>query len=422
MKRCVSIDWLQLRCRMTQIFDNMCPDALAYECLKSKHLKVERLDYAVRNFAANYRVICKHSNEEVATINAQPRSNLTMAKDMCLIKVNNKYLYQADLHSYVLWLLSELQLTFLGVTRLDIACDMLSFDSMRCERFVAGLMPRWNKVHNTHEPEYLKEKQSTIKFHGASSSVERGKITGGISSVKWGKETCPINYYLYDKVIEMKDVKHKPWIAEHWCTHGWDGKAHVWRLEFSTHSTTDGYLSEQGELIHYKSLDVIRNDNYCELFKVLYSRHFNFVHTSRTAKGNYRKQSRCEKLELLKDFKIFAVKMKLSNKKEGSRSAKIFAKRLMETNHDMRGIGHDISIASKQLLSYTLAQYDLITWAKKKYPDVDLDWDMCALATRKIALDQQLNYKHKDISHVEMMALKEIEIAKYAAKILSQTN
>ena len=210
------------------------------------------------------------TNEEIAVLASEPRSEMCMKEDSGLIKIINKYLYQNNLLHFVQSLFHDLQLTLINVTRFDIAADFERFDTIECQEFIEMFTNRL----------FIKKTAAKMKMMGDSWSVDKGKMTGGISSLKFGLETSDVNYYLYNKSLELKQVKDKPWIRDHWKANGWNEKTDVWRLEFSLHSNTDGvmYVDEHGEIrcFQFKDLSLLL-DNLDKVYSHYFNKHFQFV-------------------------------------------------------------------------------------------------------------------------------------------------
>jgi len=192
----------------------------------------------------------------------------------------------------------------------------------------------------------------------------------------------------------MKQVKLKPWICEHWAANGWDGTTDVYRLEFSLRPDTRGIavVNEDGEIenvFHFKDLSMLENID--KVYRHCFNKHFNFVRAERTAKGNYRKQSRCTSVRLFKSMPMASCTIQLSNKKDSGRSAKIFAKKLMQLNNELRGTDFDLAIAGNELMTYIIKIHNLEEWQRKKMPDITYSDRIEQLVTRgrnsKLSMD-----------------------------------
>lgn len=383
MTNCITVDWLQCHVQVPRRdFENLFEavattvknDSGNWEVKKVQTCNIQELDnryqltrtgFQTRNFKAIFEIKDKATGEDIAVLAAEPRSEMCMKNDSGLIKIINKYLYQKNLIHFVESLFKDLSLRLINVTRFDIAADFLKFDTMECRQFIDLFASKY----------FMKKQQSKFKMMGDSWSVDKGKMTGGISSLKFGLETSDVNYYLYNKTLELQQVKDKPWIREHWASNGWDGVATVWRLEFSLHATSKGIaaVNQEGEIVHvfqFKDLSLL--DNLEEIFSHLFNTYFQFVKTEKTKKGNFKKQSRCEPVILFERMYFTGVKISLSDKKDSGRSAKIFAKKLMQLNHELRGSDFNMAIAGNELFTWIIKKHDLEEWRKKKLPGTHL--------------------------------------------------
>lgn len=382
LKPCIAIDWLQCTVKMpqrnfTELFTPfqqnvvkvnerdykilLCINERLTE-LNEKYL-IEDDEIQTRNFKKIYTVKDRKTGEDIAVIAAEPRSLMCMSEDTALIKITNKYLYQKNFSDFVRNLFADLRLSFMNITRLDIAYDFERFDTMECNDF----------IKRVRRETYLKTLKSKFKDMGETISVDKGKKTGGTDSMKFGLETSDVNYYLYNKTKELQQVKHKPYIHDHWKENGWEGETEVYRLEFSLKPDTKGIpvfvIDEDGELkienvLHYKDLSMI--DEIQKVFEFHFNKHFQFVRAERTDKGNWKKQSRCKAVTLFKTLTFESVKIPLSNKKDSGRSDKVFAKKLMQLNQELRGQDFDLAIAGNELFTMHIKLHDLTTWAEKK--------------------------------------------------------
>ena len=349
MENCIALDWVQLR--VTVPFIN-------YQNTETKYFLIVKQEMSTQQFKSLYHILDKETLEQVAVLVAEPRNNMCLRENDGIIKVLNKYLYQKNFYHFVVLILKDLQLIFENIVRVDVAYDFLKFDSMSCREF----------VENFRSDVFLKSYKCKYRDSGESRSVEKGKLTGGCESIKFGMETSEVSYQLYNKSLEMQQKTLKPWILDHWKSHGYDGKQEVWRLEFNLTSTSKGIVLQDGEILTFKSLEMLNRIE--DLYSHCFSKHFNFVFTELTRKGNYRKQSRCTKVVLFEKLVYNPVTIKLSNKKDTGRTGKIFTKNLMKLNQELRGQDFDMAIMGNDLLTWVVKTHSLEEWAKKKLPPI----------------------------------------------------
>jgi len=326
-----------------------------YETVKTPY-NIKREDYGTKNFRAIFKISLP-SGEEFATLTAHPLEQMHMDMDGGLLKIHNKFLYQKNFFTYVKELLRDLQLKFVNITRIDICYDFLSFDTMSVKEFINSI--------SGETPDILKEKKIHISTEGESVSVDKGQYTGGTDTVTFGRRSSDMYYTLYNKTKELLDVKMKPYIHDHWRSHGWDGKASIYRLEFVFHSSTKGLVLDTGEVISFKDLSMI--EHYIDMYRSYFSKCFKFVETEYTKKGNLKKQSRCTPVILFSELKIKPVIIELSDKKDSTRTDKSFINNLNKLNQELRGNDFELGLVGDTLISYVVASRDLKDWAAKKF-------------------------------------------------------
>lgn len=311
--------------------------------------KVEREKMQTRHFKSIYRITDPVTGEEVASLVADPHSEI-LKMDSGLLKVVNKFLYQKDLLVYVKKLLRDLKLEFRTISRIDICVDFLKFSS--------GLQPA-NFIKNYMAGKYVKTGKGKGKavFNNTARGIE-------YESLKFGSETSDVTYYLYNKSQEMKDVKNKQWIRDNWTANGWDGKHDVWRLEFSLKSNTQTIIDpETGEaFFSFKDLEIANRIE--DIFKFHFDRYFRFVYGKKKCR-----KDRMKPLNLMSGYKFVGIRIELSDKKEADRSDKIFSKKLMSLNAEMRGHDIELGIFTNELLTYFVSNRGLNDWAERKLPD-----------------------------------------------------
>jgi hypothetical protein len=111
MEKALSVDWLQLHVDCSEV--NFISD---YEW--------KRESYQTKQFRNVFKIIYK--KEEFATVVCAPTSPII--KPYCmLVKISNRMLYGQNIVSAVSDFLSQSNLTFLNLTRIDIACDFNVF-------------------------------------------------------------------------------------------------------------------------------------------------------------------------------------------------------------------------------------------------------------------------------------------------------
>jgi len=273
---CISVDWLQTYCLGNEIvagkYQN---DGYTFD--------VNLQDGETAQFKNIYTV--SMHGMQVAVIQQKPRTTVINQK-ATLLKLSNRVLYSQQYIKILYALQSVLNLTYKGITRIDICYD--------CNKFFGGRSV--SRFIKTFIEKPLGEKGSLYrrgsdKFaaYGSKSSTSNARV----SSIRFGSENSRIGCYMYDKTLEMKEVKDKPWIRDLWEANGLvsDEKTHVWRSEISIKAEgTDILNMSTGELFRISPQYLEHANAIQNLFYVYAGKMFDFrICNGQECKRNYDK-------------------------------------------------------------------------------------------------------------------------------------
>ena len=358
MEHSICIDWLQLYCLapMKKIknggLGEMIPDIFS----KNKIFEVVKMDYQIRQFKDVYEI--KQNGEVAAVITANPPGKSVLKAETAIVKIHNKFLYQQNLKDFVTLLLSDLNLTFMSISRIDIAVDFIRFDNgMKgndlIKKFVnedvikAGRSTKWSLNGDTGKDD---QDVSFLNFH----------------YLRFGKKGGDIAYYLYNKSVELAQVKEKPYIREYWAANGYEeSQGDVWRLEFALKSGKHGIVDDDenggGETLTMKDLALLEPINFTKWFVNYFDRHFRFYENN----GKSRKDRNAD-IVLFENLKPTTIRIELSKKKDSGRSERIFARKLDEISQELRDDVPTLGMMAEDLVRFYVQQYSLEKWAKQK--------------------------------------------------------
>jgi len=330
----ITMDWLQIHVRQV-------PDA--YPLQLGKFIIV-RQDFHTKQFSDVYYIFIE--KDMVATLVGRPHSGI-LQKDSGLLKIENKYLYQEGIKGLVEDLLKALDLKFINVSRIDIACDFNEFQKgLNPERFIYYFM-------NGQYVKLLKSKFFVSGMHTRNNSFEY---------IRFGASSSMLCYYIYNKSKEMNEVKQKPWITELWKEKGLDTSRDVWRLEFRIHSNPRGLVDEEtGETYAFSKLEIL--DTYNEVYRALFHKYMDFRY-----EDGQEKKCRMKKIPLLALQKPSANIMRLTDKMASNRSDKIFMRMMIELREELRGTDTKLNVTVQKLLNYYAYSRDLQEHIKRKFP------------------------------------------------------
>lgn len=270
-KYAISIDWLEvftLRIRAID-YENM---SFIYNF---KTYDVKKLDGGTAVFMDRYEIIS--NGLSIATFACSPRSPKLKA-NMCIVKMNNRILYMQKYIEILYAIMKELGLQYVGITRVDLCYDCINyFDGKKPQEFVNDFLASFagydvkNKEYNAMEQKYR------------GSFYIRGKKVNGknkVNYIRFGEVTSRCHSYIYDKSLELKEVKDKPWIREFWTENGIfpDEHNHVWRSEISIKGTGKDILNMRtGELFQLSPKYMQNQKNIEALFAIYAEKYFAFV-------------------------------------------------------------------------------------------------------------------------------------------------
>lgn len=275
-KYCISVDWLQVCC-----YGNL---------LEEGEYKAIGKSYSIVMTDIHTALFCRVLNVEyngmtVATIEQEPRSS-ALKKGLTLIKLANRVLWSTGYIAMLYELMKIFNLTYKGITRLDICYDCNHFyDGRNPGRFITDfLLKPVTEVGGTY-----RRGSSKFTVQGGRSACSNTKVTG----IKFGSTANGVVPYIYDKTLELQEVKDKPWIREVWQMNGLvsNEKTHVWRAEISIKSKGNDILNMgTGQLFKISPNYLEHYENIVKLFHYYAAKVFDFrVNTGQACKKHFKK-------------------------------------------------------------------------------------------------------------------------------------
>lgn len=296
----LSLDWLQLYC-----LGNIAQRA-GYE--------VKRLEYSTRIFMHIDEIYI--NKKKICTATHTPFSPVLDQK-MVIIKFENYLLYERNLWLVVDNFLSDFNLVYKSISRLDVAVDFNTFYKKRnVQNFLNEFLK--NNVRKIGKADY--------KLQGSQ------KNTHIVDYLRFGGNNSEVSAYIYNKTKELNEVKMKSYIVDMWRCSGLNVDAGVWRLEFSIKSSAIKILDKSDGDLKDISLDNIKNREFLEkMYMALVDKYFCF--RENTGKSNVTRE---KKIVLFynnfKDVERYFVR----NLGDATRADKIFIKKLEQSNCELR--------------------------------------------------------------------------------------
>lgn len=274
-KYCISVDWLQVCC-----YGNLLEDK-DYRG-KEHTYKVVMSDIHTALFQVVFDI--QLNDMSIATVQQLPRSS-ALKKGLTLIKLSNRVLWSTRYIELLYDLMYALSVTYKGITRIDLCYDCnYYYDGRHPGRFINDyvLLPV-DEIGGMY-------RRGSTKFtvQGGRSSCSSTKLTG----IKFGSSQNGVVPYIYDKTLELKEVKDKPWIREVWAENGLisDEKTHVWRSEISIKCEgTDLLNMQSGQLFKLSPSYMEHYENIVKLFHFYAAKVFDFrINTGQKTKRHFK--------------------------------------------------------------------------------------------------------------------------------------
>lgn len=196
----ISLDWLQFYCERPV---GVIPSG--FTTTKGLY-EVERQSYSTNLWEDVY--IIKHRGREFATLCCNPRSDAMPARG-CTLKLANRVLYSHEWLTESKQMMAEMGLRYKGITRVDVCYD--------CNRLAGGRsVPAFLMQYFSHAPycegHIIRSGSRKVTINACRSNA--GAVE--ISAMRWGSKGSDIGAYCYNKSLELREVKDKPWIRETW--------------------------------------------------------------------------------------------------------------------------------------------------------------------------------------------------------------
>lgn len=199
-KFAISLDWMQYYCERS-------PWAIPSSFTTTKgSYEVEKQSYSTNLWLDVY--IIKHRGREFATLCCNPR-NSGMPERGCTLKLANRVLYSHEWLSESKQIMAEMGLRYKGITRVDVAydCNVLSGG-----RSVPSFLMQYFSHAPYCEGHIIRSGSRKVTINATRSN--KGSVE--ISAMRWGSKGSDIGAYAYNKSLELREVKDKPWIRETW--------------------------------------------------------------------------------------------------------------------------------------------------------------------------------------------------------------
>ena len=200
---CISVDWLSAYCHGDKInagtYSGRSYEFTIYE--KTEETKLFK--HIVEVYAKKVKV---------AVITQCPR-NVVINPKTTIIKLENRVLYSSCYIDMLYAIIEALNLRYKGITRIDLCYD--------CQYLFGGRDPQRFLRHFLLKKEFsqghiIRNGSRRCECYFTRKSGEAMVVNG----VRFGSRLGKVGAYVYNKSLELIEVKDKPWIREFWRMNG----------------------------------------------------------------------------------------------------------------------------------------------------------------------------------------------------------
>lgn len=292
-RRCVNLDWLEVH-----VYEPLTEPRTA-DYFRSVGFVVHEREYGTRVYRSMF-TLEDTNGQPFIEVRRDPKSTGDIGIHQineCHLRLHNRACYYDNAADLMAQFIVRYGYEFMRISRVDVCLDF--------ERFDFGDLPA-KFVERYLKHRYAKINQANIHAHGADEWAGQSW-----NSLSWGVQTSQVSTKLYNKTIQLAQVKDKPYIRWSWYESGLvdepihctktkaDGTTYtpdIWRVEFSVRSSVKRWfvIEQNGKRKDFRS---IRNtlemwtgrDNLWKMWASLAHHYFHF----KKYRPNVRKD-RCE--------------------------------------------------------------------------------------------------------------------------------
>ena len=273
---CINVDWLQ-------VYTLCHPIEPGFIAIDGAKYKIVLEDGQTPLFTRVLRVVSAQGRR-CAIILQEPR-NKVINERSTMIKLENRMLYSEGFVAYLYGLMSAIGATYKGITRLDLCCDSNKMgNGMSYQRFIKRFIQGVEGVKG----DIVRVGSNKFFIVGSKDNVS----TCTINSIRFGSFKSKIGAYIYNKPLELREVKDKPWIRKVWEQAGLTNTddCPVWRAEISISCEgTDVLNMGTGELFRLSPRFLQYKDSIERLFRIYASKALHFREcTGQKARRHYK--------------------------------------------------------------------------------------------------------------------------------------
>lgn len=345
----INVDWLQLYCHDSNIQDL----DVTYNGYGSYEFR--KMPYGTRHFSQVWEVL-DIDGDKYATIQRIPHSTILSA-DSAIIQLANRELYKSCYASDFILFLHSYKFKYKSISRLDIC-----FDS----NYLRNGLLHSTFIKRIMQGIYLKNNQSKVRWHfDAMANVGRPMEC---NSCSFGSKSSAVSSKMYNKTLELKEVKNKPYIVESWYTNGLDIDKDVWRIELSIKSdASTSVRTSTGEIFRLSPDVLLMQKNVEDIFFSYADKYFSFKKND--GKKN---KTRMKDVEIFPRERTLTIRpVRITNEKDSTRSDRIFLKKLHSLFNNLPTMDYTTWSALWEVSNAFTLSRSLAEWRKRKLLNED---------------------------------------------------
>lgn len=340
----INVDWLQVFCHDGNV------GSLHDSYYGTSSYEFKLLQHGTRHFRELWEVL-DEDGDKYAIIQRCPHSSI-ISSDGAIIQLCNRELYKPFYASEFILFLTSHRFTYKSISRLDICFDSNALlKGYKHSKLIKDLMTGV----------VFKNNQSKVAWNfNAIANVGKPMEC---NSCSFGSKSSSVSTKMYNKTLEMKEQKNKPYIVESWGYNGLNLEQDVWRIEISIKSDASTTIrTDSGEIFRLNPDALAMQTMVEDVFFSYALKYFSFKRNNGT-----KNKTRMPDVEIFpKDRTITLRPVRITNERDSGRSDRIFLKKLhslLSSSEDMDKQTWDAIIEVSN--AFTLSR-SLSAWREQK--------------------------------------------------------
>lgn len=390
MNYCINVDWLQVYCS-----DQNTEDLSVHYYSKSSY-EFEKRPYGSRHFAEIWDVKTL-DGDNYAVIQRCPLSSI-LSTDGSIVQLCNRELYKSFWVSEFLIFLASHGFRVKSISRLDVCFDSnILYNGLKHSTLIKKIM----------SGEYLKNNQANVKWN--FSSIANVGRPMECNSCSFGSKTSAVSSKMYNKTLELRECKNKPYIVENWRFNDLDTDKDVWRIEISIKSDARTLIKiDSGEIFRLNPDSLKFQQDVEDVFFSYAAKYFSFKRND--GKKN---KSRMADVQLFPTERTLTMRpVRITFEKDSSRSDRIFIKKLHRMFKEIPMLDAETEKAIWQVSHAFVLGKSLVAWREQmlavddmKVRDEDTDKGKLLIRLRQLLRDIRLSTHNREIVLKELGSL-----------------